>query len=94
MAEKKTKSTTTKKAKVVKAKKETVVPKSSAKKETVAPKSSAKKETVIPARLLGHYRKNIIPQLMKTFDYKNVMKVPKLEKIVVNMGPFYGSSSG
>lgn len=38
------------------------------------------------ARLKEVYTKEIIPQLMKEFGYKNVMQVPKLEKIVVNMG--------
>jgi len=38
------------------------------------------------ARLKEVYSKEIIPQLMKEFGYKNVMQVPKLEKIVVNMG--------
>ncbi len=37
-------------------------------------------------RLLTEYKKNVIPKLMKRFGYKNVMEVPKLEKIVVNMG--------
>lgn len=32
------------------------------------------------------YEKEIVPKLMETFDFKNVMEVPKLEKIVVNMG--------
>ncbi|MGB0174682.1 MAG: 50S ribosomal protein L5 [Acholeplasmataceae bacterium] len=32
------------------------------------------------------YHKTIIPELMKTFEYDSVMQVPKLEKIVVNMG--------
>ncbi len=32
------------------------------------------------------YNKEIIPSLMKEFDYKTVMQVPKLEKIVINMG--------
>lgn len=32
------------------------------------------------------YQKTIIPELMKTFEYRSVMEVPKLEKIVVNMG--------
>jgi len=31
-----------------------------------------------------HYRKNVIPELMKEFGYKNVMQVPKLKKVVVN----------
>lgn len=33
-----------------------------------------------------HYRKVIIEQLMKQFGYSNVMQVPKVTKIVVNMG--------
>jgi len=37
-------------------------------------------------RLLGKYRKEIIPSLMKRFGYKNVMEVPRLEKITLNMG--------
>jgi large subunit ribosomal protein L5 len=38
------------------------------------------------ARLREHYRKNVIPALMKEFGYKNIMAVPKLEKISVNVG--------
>jgi len=38
------------------------------------------------ARLKELYVNEIVPQLMKDFGYKNVMQVPKLEKIVVNMG--------
>lgn len=37
-------------------------------------------------RLKDIYTKEIVPQLMKEFSYKNVMEVPKLHKIVVNMG--------
>ena len=33
-----------------------------------------------------HYEKEIVPRLMETFQYKNRMQVPKLEKIVLNMG--------
>ena len=36
--------------------------------------------------LFERYQKEIVPALMKKFNYKNVMQVPKLEKIVVNMG--------
>jgi large subunit ribosomal protein L5 len=32
------------------------------------------------------YQQKVIPALMKRFDYKNVMQVPRLEKIVINMG--------
>ncbi len=38
------------------------------------------------ARLKELYNKEIIPRLMKDFGYRNVMEVPKLEKIVINMG--------
>lgn len=38
------------------------------------------------ARLLEHYRKKIIKQLMKQFGYKSVMQVPKITKITLNMG--------
>ncbi len=34
----------------------------------------------------SRYREEIIPAMMKTFDYKNVMQVPRLEKVVINMG--------
>ncbi|MEW5758032.1 MAG: 50S ribosomal protein L5 [Candidatus Omnitrophota bacterium] len=37
-------------------------------------------------RLLEKYRKEIIPAMQKTFNYKNAMQVPSLSKIVVNMG--------
>jgi large subunit ribosomal protein L5 len=37
-------------------------------------------------RLHVKYEKDIVPALTKEFDYKNWMQVPKLEKIVVNMG--------
>jgi len=36
--------------------------------------------------LKERYRQEIVPQMMKKFNYKNVMEVPKLEKIVINMG--------
>src|SRR6266446_5482097 len=39
-----------------------------------------------PARLAAAYKGQVVPQLMKDFGYKNPMQVPKLEKIVVNMG--------
>ncbi len=32
------------------------------------------------------YREKVVPELMKEFGYKNPMQVPRLEKIVVNMG--------
>ena len=38
------------------------------------------------ARLREHYDKIVKPELMKQFQYKNAMQVPRIEKIVVNMG--------
>ncbi len=32
------------------------------------------------------YQQKVVPALMKHFNYKNVMQVPRLEKIVINMG--------
>ena len=37
-------------------------------------------------RLKETYRNEIVDALMKKFGYKNVMQVPKLEKVVINMG--------
>ena len=37
-------------------------------------------------RLLEKYRNEIIPKMMETFSFKNRLAVPRLEKIVVNMG--------
>ena len=37
-------------------------------------------------KLQEFYKKEIVPKLMKDFKYKNVMQVPKIEKIVLNMG--------
>ena len=37
-------------------------------------------------RLKEKYQKEVVPALTKEFGYKNVMAVPKVEKVVVNMG--------
>ena len=39
-----------------------------------------------PARLRDVYRKEIVPALTKQFEYQNPMQVPRLSKIVVNIG--------
>ena len=38
------------------------------------------------ARLQEHYRSTVVPELTKKFGYKSVMEVPRLQKIVLNMG--------
>jgi len=37
-------------------------------------------------QLKNYYEKDVVPKLIETFKYKNVMQVPKLEKIALNMG--------
>ncbi len=38
------------------------------------------------ARLKERYQKELIPKLMKEFNYSNVMQVPRLEKVMLSMG--------
>ncbi len=38
------------------------------------------------ARLKDEYKSKIVPELMKEFGYKNTMQVPRLQKIVINVG--------
>jgi large subunit ribosomal protein L5 len=38
------------------------------------------------ATLKGTYQEKVVPALMKRFNYQNKMEVPRLEKIVINMG--------
>ena len=40
----------------------------------------------IPPRLKGRYREEIVPKLRTDFAYPNIMQVPRLVKVVVNMG--------
>ncbi|MBI3317744.1 MAG: 50S ribosomal protein L5 [Candidatus Omnitrophica bacterium] len=45
-----------------------------------------------PPRLLQRYRKEIVPALMKRFGYKNPYEVPRLDKVVLNMGVGQGAA--
>jgi large subunit ribosomal protein L5 len=38
------------------------------------------------SRLKEHYQRDVIPALRKEFNYRNVMAVPKITRVVVNMG--------
>ncbi|MFO7556159.1 MAG: 50S ribosomal protein L5 [Desulfobacterales bacterium] len=38
------------------------------------------------SQLKQYYQKEVVPRLFETFKYKNIMQVPKLEKIILNMG--------
>ena len=65
----------------------------SAKAKGAAPEAKeAKKQAAAPTekaptpRLKERYHKDVIPALMKQFSYRNPMQVPKLVKVVLNMG--------
>jgi len=71
-------------------KKEKTEKKGKAAKETASVETEAKadrpKGPKQPSRLHVRYKKEVVPALMKHFNYANLMAVPKLEKIVINMG--------
>ncbi|HZP93158.1 MAG TPA: 50S ribosomal protein L5 [Burkholderiales bacterium] len=55
----------------------------------MAKKAAAKEQASAPAgpaRLHVYYRETVVPELMKRFGYKSVMQVPRIQKIVLNMG--------
>jgi large subunit ribosomal protein L5 len=54
-------------------------------KKEQAPRAPGTKSEA-PPRLLQTYRDSIVQQLTKEFDYGNVMQVPRIDKIVVNIG--------
>ncbi len=56
-----------------------------AKKKKTEQVNAAVEEKITP-RLFTKYKEEIISQLKEQFQYGNVMEVPRLEKIVVNMG--------
>jgi large subunit ribosomal protein L5 len=43
-------------------------------------------EAVSLPRLADRYKSDVVPKLMKRFGYKNQMQVPRLKKIVINVG--------
>ncbi len=50
------------------------------------PKLNANTPDKLTLSLKEHYEKVVVPGMMEKFGYKNPMQVPKLEKIVLNMG--------
>ena len=56
--------------------------------EKKAAKAAENKEVGVKEvnRLKKRYIEEVVPALKKHFDYKNVNRIPKLEKIVVNAG--------
>jgi large subunit ribosomal protein L5 len=51
-----------------------------------APKAKTPGEKAPAPRLAEQYQSEIVPGLMKQFSYKSVMQVPRIQKIVLNMG--------
>src|SRR5579864_1266404 len=51
-----------------------------------AAKAPKQKARTFEARLKLHYKTSVIPALVKEFGYKNVMAVPKIQKVSVNIG--------
>jgi len=59
--------------------------KQQAPKKEAAPKAPGTRSDQ-PPRMLKTYRDTVVQQMTKEFDYANVMEVPRLDKIVVNIG--------
>src|SRR5689334_16998220 len=58
----------------------------SSKKESTPQLDQGSEESKFRPRLRDVYEQKVIPALMKEFGYKNVMQVPKLERVVLNVG--------
>jgi len=53
--------------------------------ESVKTPQAAREAVKTPVRLRERYRNDILPKLRERFSYKNVMEVPRLEKVVINV---------
>jgi len=74
---------------MAKSKQERQKEKDTPKKQTSKQEAKGKEvfvEEKVPIRLLQQYREKMVPELMKKFNYKNVMQTPKLQKININVG--------
>ncbi|MBN1959526.1 MAG: 50S ribosomal protein L5 [Deltaproteobacteria bacterium] len=71
-----------------KAKGEAVKAKGADKKQSKSAKSASQQPAreAPPPRLLIRYRNEIVPNLVKEHGYKNVMQVPRITKVTINMG--------
>jgi len=59
-----------------------------------APVVAAGSQEKLPPRLRDKYRAEVVPALMKQFNYGNAMQVPRVTKITVNMGLGEAVSNG
>jgi large subunit ribosomal protein L5 len=62
-----------------------VQPKKKQDAKPAAPKAPGTKSEA-PPRMLMTYREKVVPQMTKEFEYENVMEVPRVAKVVVNVG--------
>jgi len=61
-------------------------PKAAAKGKAKAKAEAPPQPEKIPARLWEYYRQECVPKMMQEFRYRSPMQVPRLQKIVINMG--------
>ena len=59
---------------------------SKAKAKTAKPAEQEVARAAVPPRLREKYYKNVVPGLAKRFGYKNPNQMPRVSKVVVNMG--------
>ena len=52
--------------------------------KTAAPKANKERDTSV--RLKYKYLDEVVPTLMKEYNYKTIMETPKIEKVVINIG--------
>src|SRR5205807_782876 len=62
--------------------------------KSTADEAAAAAAPAPPQRLMAHYREEVVPTLTQTFGYRNVLAVPRLEKIVISMGLGKAVTSG
>lgn len=60
----------------------------------MTPEERHNRFTGITPRLKTHYQQQVVPALQKQFGYKNAMQIPKLERIVINMGVGQAGQTG
>ncbi len=54
--------------------------------QTTTPKAEVSQDGKYVPRLKKRYYEEVVPKLMERFGYKNVMEVPRIVKVVVNVG--------
>src|SRR5437763_6163877 len=88
----------TPKDKTVKPSAEEIAAKKAAKKAKAQIADEAADETpstpAPPPRLIEHYKTKVVPELQQKFGYKNMLAVPRLEKIVISMGLGKAAAAG